>query len=203
MKRIGILSVAIAAMLTFACGGDRRDEARPANDTAAVGTTGNANRDVSASEKRFYEEVTIANMAEVELGRLAIERAQNPEVKAFAQMMVEDHSKGLDTLKSLGAPHNIAPPAELDEKHRDVRESLSKLQGREFDREYIDAMVQGHEDMIDKLEPRTNERTGENQFENKVNEWATTTLPTVRRHLEKAKQIQETLKRTTTDEPNR
>jgi putative membrane protein len=207
MKRIGILSVTFAAMLAIACGVDgRRDATTPANEGAAVGTAGEgANRetDVNVSERNFFEDVVRANMAEVELGRLASDRAQNPEVKKFAQMMVQDHTKGLETLKTLGAGHNLTPPAELDEKHRDMRERLSKQQGREFDREYMQAMVDGHEDMADKLEPRTNERAGENQFENKINQWAAKTLPTVRQHLEKAKQLNDTLGRRTTDEPNR
>lgn len=203
MKRIGILSVAFGAMLTVACAGDGRDNDanKPASDTAAVGTAGEAREaDVNATEKRFFEDVTIANMAEVELGRLAAQKATNPEVKKFGEMMVEGHTKGLETLRTLGAPHNLPMPTELDDKHRDLREKLSKLSGREFDREYIQAMVDGHEDMEGKLSPRTNERAGENTFENKINQWAATTLPTVQQHLEKAKQIDATLNRQTTNQ---
>jgi len=202
MKRIGILSVVCAAMLTVGCRGDSReaDATKPAGDTPAVGTGGtNRETDVNLSEKNFFEDVAKSGMAEVELGRLASQKAQSAEVKKFAEMMVEDHTKAGDELKSLAAQHNLQAPAELDEKHRDLRERLSKLEGREFDREYIKAMVDGHEDMVDKLEPRTNERAGENQFENKVNQWAGKTLPTARQHLEKAKQLNETLGRRTTE----
>lgn len=204
MKRIGILAVACAAMLTIGCRGDGRDAdaTKPAAETPAVGTTGRE-MDVNISEKNFFEDVAKANMAEIELGRLAGQKAHHPEVKKFAEMLVEDHTKALDELKSLAAQHTLQPPVEIAEKHRDLKERLSKLQAREFDKEYIQAMVDAHEDTVDKLEPRVNERAGENQFENKINQWAAKTLPTVRQHLEKAKQLNETLSRRTTDEPNR
>ncbi len=202
MKRIGILAVVCAAMLTVGCRGDRdTDATKPAGDTPAVGTAGtNRETDVNLSEKNFFEDVAKANMAEIELGRLAAQKAPNAEVKKFAEMLVEDHTKALDELKSLAAQHNLQPPVEIAEKHRDLKERLSKLEGREFDKEYIQAMVDAHEDTVDKLEPRVNERAGENQFENKVNQWAAKTLPTVRQHLEKAKQLNETLSRRTTDD---
>jgi putative membrane protein len=207
MKRIGVLAVACTAMLTIGCRGDGRDvdTTRPGAETPAVGTAGaNRETDVNISEKNFFEDVSKAGMAEIELGRLASDKAQNAEVKKFGQMMVEDHTKAGDELKGLAAQHNLQPPAEVEEKHRDLKERLSKLQGREFDREYIQAMVDSHEDMVDKLEPRVNERAGENQFENKVNQWAGKTLPTAQQHLEKAKQLNDTLGgRRTTNEPNR
>ena len=208
MKRIGILAVPLVALLTIGCRGDGRDTDvnRPAGETPAVGTAGegtNREADVNMSERNFFGDVAGANMGEIELGRFAASKAQNAEVKKFAQMLVEDHTKSLDELKSLGAQHNLTPPVEVPEKNRDLQERLSKLQGREFDREYIQAMVDAHEDMVDKLEPRTNERAGENQFENKVNQWAGKVLPTVRQHLEKAKQLNEQMGRRTTDEPNR
>jgi putative membrane protein len=202
MKRTGILAVVCAAMLTIGCRGDSRDAdaTKPAGDAPAVGTGGtNRETDVNLSEKNFFEDVTKSNMAEIELGRLAAQKGQNPEVKKFGDMLVEDHTKALDELKSLAAPHNLQAPVEIAEKSSDLKERLSKLEGREFDKEYIQAMVDAHEDTVDKLEPRVNERAGENQFENKINQWAAKTLPTVRQHLEKAKQLNETLSRRTTN----
>jgi len=52
-------------------------------------------------DQDFLKKAVIANLAEIELGRLATQKAQNPEVKQFAQMMVDGHTKALDELKQL------------------------------------------------------------------------------------------------------
>ena len=99
-------------------------------------------------------ELAIAGMAEVELGKMAAERSTNAEVKKFGQMMVDDHTAAGDKLKAVASQHNIPVPTALDDKHRDLRDKLAKLQGADFDREYMNAMVEGHEAVASKLESR-------------------------------------------------
>jgi putative membrane protein len=157
MKRIGLLSIAFAAAVTVGCGGNNdRDDIgannTTANDPGAVGTAGD--NQLAAGDRDFIEESSAAGMAEVELGKLAAERAQSADVKQFAQMMVTDHTKAGDALKQVASRYNFTPPAEMAEKHRDLRDRLSRLQGAEFDREYMRAMVDGHEDVVDHLESR-------------------------------------------------
>lgn len=227
MRRIGFLSVALAAAVTMACNSNRN----AANDTsagsAAVGTAGKS--DVSRGDKDFVHDVAIMNMAEIDLGRLAADRAADPEVKKFAQMMVDEHTKAGDTLKTLASQQNIEVPAEVDKKHQDLREKLAGKQGLDFDREYMDAMVDGHNDFIDKLESRidktrlsewkskwtdrTTAQKGEaatkaetvypeksdNTVTMAINQWAADTYPVAYAHRENAKTLQNTLKRRTTD----
>ena len=45
-------------------------------------------------------------------------------------------------------------PAQLDEKHKDAAEDLAKKQGADFDRDYVKAMIEGHQDLAAKLESR-------------------------------------------------
>jgi putative membrane protein len=213
MKRIGILSTALAAMLTIACAGDGRnnDQAnRPANDPAAVGTAGEAPGGVSAGARRWSEQLAQGNMAEVKLGEMATTRAQNADVKAFARMLVQDHTKAGDEFKQIISKHNIMPPAEAGDEFRDTSERLSKAQGAEFDREYIQAMVDKHEKTLDHLEerldregddksPRWTPKKTDDQFEMQLNQFAAKTAPTVHRHLEQAKQLDQKLGRRTTN----
>ncbi len=151
MKRYGFLSIALAAAITLGCNSKNSNEANSANPPAggAVGTAGSES--VKSGDKDFVHDLAIANTAEVELGRMAAERAANPEVKQFAQMMVDDHTKANTELMAIASQHNVPAPNELDDKHRDLRDKLAKYQGMEFDREYIDAMVDGHGDVVDKL----------------------------------------------------
>ncbi len=196
MGRIGRFAVIGATVLLVACG--QRDEAR--NDTGAVGTAG-----VSAGDRNFFEESLGANMAEVELGGTAQQRATHPEVKMFAEMMVRDHTQSRDALRKIAQQYAIQVGADLSEKHRDLTARLTNLNGSEFDREYMDVMIDAHEESVDRLQSRSSEdRFGENKgqvrpessdnpLEANLNQWAASALPTTRHHLEEARRIRDLL----------
>lgn len=213
MKRIGILSVTFAAMIAIGCGGDGRDTDanRPATDTPAVGTAGEApNRDVNNAARDWAEDRMMGGMTEVKLGELASQKAQNADVKAFGRMMVQDHTKAGNALKEIGAKHNVMSPATLDDDHREKIDRLSKLSAAEFDREYITTMVDDHQNTLEALEdrvdkegddknPRYTPKKDDDAFDMQLNQWAANTAPTVRQHLDRAKQLNDRLGRRTTD----
>jgi putative membrane protein len=203
MKKIGVLPLVFAAALSFAC---NTDKPRTSED-ATVGTTGTT---ISAGDRDFVEDLTIAGKTEVELGNIAKERAASSEVKQFGEMMVRDHSKAGEALKQVAMQYAIPQPAGLDKPHTDLKNKLSGLTGAEFDREYMRAMVEGHENVVDRLQTRASEdRIGENKGQVKpessdnpveaaLNQWAANALPTTRHHLDEAKRINERLGRTLT-----
>lgn len=192
MGRIGRFAVIGAAVLLVACG--QRDEAR--NETGAVGTAG-----ASADDRSFVEESLGANMGEVELGRTAEQRATHPEVKMFAEMMVHDHTQSSDALRQIAQQHSIQVRSNLSETYRDLTERLSNLNSSEFDREYMDVMIDAHEETVDRLQSRAREgrfgqnkgqaqpESSDNPIEASLNQWAADKLPTTRRHLEEARRI--------------
>ncbi|MGB8985687.1 MAG: DUF4142 domain-containing protein, partial [Candidatus Sulfotelmatobacter sp.] len=92
---------------------------------------------VSASDKKFVREAAQGGMAEVELGKLATEKASSPEVKKFGQRMVDDHSKANDQLKEVASSQGITLPSELSAKDEMTEERLSKLSGEQFDKAYM------------------------------------------------------------------
>ena len=108
--------------------------------------------------KAFVNDLTIAGLAEVQLGKLAAERGASPDVKSFGQMMVKDHTQAANELKPIAMQLNVQQPTQVDQKHKDLADKLSKLQGSEFDREYINAMVMGHEEVAAKLRTRVERR---------------------------------------------
>jgi predicted outer membrane protein len=110
-------------------------------------------------DRDLVRDVAHLNMAEMELSRTALQRASDANVKKFAQMMVDDHTKAGDKLKAIATQHNIELPARVEDKHRDLGEKLSAKQGLEFDKEYADAMVESHEDLVNKLESRIDRDT--------------------------------------------
>ena len=149
--------------------------------------------------REFVNRMALAGMAEVELGKLASERAMDADVKAFAQTMVRDHSRADDELARIAKQLDIPVPTQLDPIHRELADRLSKLKGAEFDREYMSAMVKGHEDVAGLLRSYTSASrpigtSGRARGEQALMEWAMKTMPIVERHLERARQIQQKLK---------
>jgi len=156
MRRIGLLWVAVVAVITVGCSKTQRTEVRgserPAGSTAPVGTSG-AVRDAK-SDGDFVHDVGIMNMAEIELSRMALNKAARPDIKLFAQMMINDHGAAGDKLKSAATGSPIDWPGQLDDTHRKTVDDLAKKQGIEFDRDYVEAIVHGHQDLAAKMESR-------------------------------------------------
>jgi putative membrane protein len=155
MRRAGLLWIA-AVILAGGCsktaGTKPPSSERPAGGTAAVATSGTVA--ISDSDRDFVHDVAMMNMAEVELSRMALERALSSDIKAFAQRMIDDHSAAGTKLKDAVTGQPIEWPAQLDDKHRKTADELRTQQGVEFDRAYLKAMVYGHQDLGAKLESR-------------------------------------------------
>ena len=108
---------------------------------------------VSSADRKFVQQMLLANMAEIQLGQLGTERATNPEVKSFAEMMVRDHSQANQELMPLAQQLGVQAPTELDAKHRNLAARLSSMQGEKFDREFMKAMVSAHRDVVKQSTP--------------------------------------------------
>jgi len=140
-------------------------------------------------------ELVEMNAAEVAVGKTAASKAQNAEVKSFANMMVKDHTAALGKLKDVEGvtTTDVKPNA----KHQATADRLSKLSGAEFDREYMSAMVTDHEEALSFLERQSKQTNSGSSSSNagkkslaKVSE---DLIPTVRQHLQQAQKIQKDL----------
>ena len=126
-------------------------------------------------------------MAEVELGKVAVQQGTNEEVKKFGQRMVTDHSKGGDELKAIAEQRGISLPSDLDTKDKALMTRLSKLHGASFDRTYIRSMVSDHKQ--DVAEFRRESMSGKDP---EVKAWAAKMLPTLEDHLKEAQAANKT-----------
>jgi len=116
-----------------------------------------------AASKQFVEKMLVANMAEIQLGQMAVAQATNPSVKSFAQMMVTDHTQANEELMPVAQQLGVQPPAQLDSKNRSVADRLAKLQGAEFDRQYMKAMVDAHKDAVKQTRPMVSNQNSRSQ----------------------------------------
>ena len=156
MKWFGFGTAVVVVALSLAgapvFGQEGRD--KPTGEKATPARSVESPQAARADAQGFIQAMTIAGLTEVQLGKIATERAVSADVKAFGQMMVKDHSQAGDELKQVASQLKIQPPTQLDQKHKDLVDKLSKLQGAEFDREYINAMVQGHQEVLGKVRAR-------------------------------------------------
>jgi putative membrane protein len=123
-----------------------------------------------------------ANMAEIEAGKLALANGQSAEVKAFAQQMIDDHTRALNDVIALAQNKGVNLPTEPDAKHKAMAAKLSKLKGDAFDKQYMaQAGIADHKKvhaMLKKDEKRATDPD--------VKALATKMLPTVEQHLHNA-----------------
>ena len=141
------------------------------------------------SDRKFLETAAKDGLAEVELGQLASQRAESPDVKQFGQRMVQDHGKANDQLKQLAQSKGMDVPTETDKSHQKKMAKLQKLNGAQFDKQYMDDMVKDH-----KKDVKEFEKQSKNAKDADVRAFAAKTLPTLQDHLKMAKDTQKKVK---------
>lgn len=153
--------------------------------------TGNQHMDsgsqkmLSSADTTFAMRAAQGGTAEVQLGQLAAQRASNPEVKAFGQHMVDDHSKANDNLKSIAQSENMTLPTSLNGKDQAEYTKLQGLSGADFDREYVKFMVKDHEEDIKEFQKQVSKGK-----DPRMKAFAQQTLPTLQEHLSRIQSIQ-------------
>jgi putative membrane protein len=185
----------VASALTLAAQNDRTPPNTPSQPAPATATPvkpaagGDKAADtMSAADHAFVMDAARGGMAEVELGKMASEKASNDKVKAFGQQMVTDHGKANDELKSIAMSKNMTLPADVGPKHKATSDRLSKLSGAAFDRAYMDEMVKDHTTVAAAF--HKDATTGKDA---EIKAWAGKTVPTVEDHLKMAKDTQKQL----------
>jgi putative membrane protein len=198
MKKLSFVAIACIAVFSFQSCGDNssNDAVESANESNEVKQDSAQNSDanqaaapVSEEDSKFAVSAASGGMTEVQLGELAQQKASSQRVKDFGAMMVRDHTKANDELKSLAGMKNITLPPAPGEDHMDHIKDLSKKSGKEFDRDYMKMMVDDHQKDISEFEKCSN-----NAADPDLKAFASKTLPILRMHLDSAKAVNDALK---------
>ena len=220
MKKVCLASLAIAAMLGAGC---NKTSNAAKNETA--GTAGRV--EVSSGDRDFVQDVTRANAAEIDLSRLAVDKSSSPDVKRFAQMMVDDHTAAGAKLSGVASQNSIDAMGGPDDAHLTLHDKLAAKQGLDFEKDYLDAMVDDHGKLVDKLESRIDKTTlsrykdevsaggdkakvdvktqsvlpekSDDMVTQRINAWAADTYPVAYAHLQAAKDLKDALKKRSTN----
>jgi putative membrane protein len=142
----------------------------------------------NTQDKLFARQAAIGGRAEVELGKIAQEKAGSEAVRAFAKRMVDDHGKSNERLMKLARGVQAEIPKDLDSEHKSIASELSRKSGKEFDLAYLAAQLQDHQRTANLLQYELS--FGQNE---PLKKYAADTLPVVLEHLEMAKQHYATL----------
>lgn len=148
-----------------------------------------ANR-LTTGDTTFATKAAQGGIAEVQTAQLAQQRSSNQDVKNFAQRMIDDHTKANDELKSIAEKDGLTLPTAMDAKQQATYDRLSKLNGAQFDRQYITDEIADHRNDINEFQHEAS--SGSNP---QVKDWAQKTLPTLREHLSLAEKTQANVKK--------
>ena len=150
---------------------------------SAAGTATGAK--LSAGDEKILKDMAMANMAEVEGGKLAQSKSQSSEVKAFGQQMIDDHTANLNEVKALAQARGVTLPTEPDAKHKAMAAKLEKMSGDAFDKAYMkQAGVQDHKTVHAKLMAASKKAK-----DPEVKALVDKTEPVVAQHLKSAEQM--------------
>lgn len=149
-----------------------------------------AKDNVAHADAAFMKNAAEAGLAEIEASKLALTKAANTQVKGFAQQMVDDHTKAAEELKALAASKNVTLPTEPGMLQKAGLKALQGADGAKFDARYAEQFgVKAHEDTL-----RLFQNAANKSKDNDVKAFVQKTLPTLRHHLEMAKDLSKSTK---------
>lgn len=201
MSRFTLISAASLAALALAACGDNRNNDLAANDaltpdaSMADPSAAPATADAEASIHRAQDFVNAAGQAslvEIRTSEMALEKATSPDVKAFAQKMIDDHKAASEKLKAAASASALAaPPETLDDFHMRRINDLVETDGDEdFDADYMALQVDAHNDALKLFEDYSRDSATISQ----IKMFADETLPTLNTHKTEAETVRDKVK---------
>jgi putative membrane protein len=206
MNRAIFMTAAAAAALSLAA---CNKPATPAATTTAPDAATAANQPVNAAQDTvgaavgqtsaatlgshdtgaFVSNASQSDMYEIQAGQIASTRAKNPAVKAFAKMMVTDHTAMTNEMKPLILAAGQKPADKLDQRRQGFIDNLKQATDANFDKTYIDQQVAAHEEALTLMQGYASDGPDAG-----LKAAAAKAVPKIQAHLDKAKSIQATLK---------
>ena len=157
----------------------------PTMTQPAALATANEPLRVKIDDKKWIKNAALGGIIEIELGKLAAEKATSDGLKQFGQKMVEDHGQVNSSLKQIAARDNVVIAEALDVKRQKRLDKLAKLSGAAFDKAYVKDQLNDHEADVRKFKLEAELGTDAS-----VKEFAVKTLPVLEQHLSMIKGLE-------------
>lgn len=139
---------------------------------------------LSFQDRQFANMAAQANKGEIEVANLAQQKASNESVKQFAKLMIEDHTKAGEALKTWASHDSVNLPTSLSPDDSTLKSNLSSLTGSDFDKKYMQAQLEDHNKVIAGFEKEI--QNGRNP---QLKQFAEKTLPTLQDHIRVAEDV--------------
>jgi len=140
-RALALRFAATCASALFVAAGAQAQTVQPAAQATTAAPASKAPATAPAkldkADRNALAEMAMANMAEISNGKLALSKAVNPDIKAYAQRMVDEHSKTLAEVQALAQAKGVELPKELNLKYKAKGAMLEALKGDIFDRTYM------------------------------------------------------------------
>jgi putative membrane protein len=193
-KLIYLFAISTSVFALSSCGNGTKDAKETADSLNKVkDTTSNVMATggiaVEPSDAEFATKAAVGGMAEVELAKLALTKTTNAQIKDFANMMVSDHGKANEELMAIAKMKNITLPGMLDEDHQKKMNELNQKSGVDFDKAYVNTMVDGHKSTLSLMQDEAKDGKDAD-----LKSFAGKTAPIVQSHLDMINKIHDSLK---------
>ena len=185
-----LLAAAVAALTLASLPAGAQGTGGSAGSYGSGGTPGTMSGTATGAklardEVNLLTDLAQANIAEIETGRLALEKSQNPQVRKFAQQMIDDHTTAQQQLQTLAQSKGVTLTTETDLQHKTLATAVLVLSGDTFDSQYLKRVgVNDHQRTIALLQKAQRETKDAD-----IQAMAGKMLPTVQGHLEMAQQM--------------
>jgi putative membrane protein len=154
-------------------------------DSSETAKTQNENKEVlNEDQSDFLVDAASSGLWDMEMSKLAEEKAQHDRIKRFAKLLRDEHANLNEEIRSLATKKQVTLPGALDADQQEDISELRRLSGREFDRRLMELMEREHEQAI-----RDFEDASENHKDSDIQVFAAKHLPTLRAHLDSVKMI--------------
>jgi putative membrane protein len=194
MKKLSyLIAGALVAYSLQGCSGNTKttqstDSISTKDSTTKITATADSAK-IDSGDVKFADNAAAGGMAEIALSKLAEQKSSNTAVKNFAAMMVKDHGAAGDSLMAIAKKKNIILPVAMDSDHQKKYDDMSKLTGADFDKDYINTMVDDHTGAL-KLMTDASANCKDADLKN----FAAKTAPVVQIHLDAIKKIKAVMK---------
>jgi len=197
MKKLAMTAIGVCCLSgAVAFAQTTTPSSRPSDTTTNDTTRSQRTADASGvqrskmSSEEFVKKAAMAGHAEVAAGKLGSQKATSPEVKAYAQKMVTDHTKANKELEAAAKPKNLEVPTEPDMMHKAMMEKFERQKAdADFDHDFMQQMVRDHEKVVELFE----QASTDTNVDGELRGWAKKTLPHLQAHLKDAKALEQKL----------
>ncbi|ALZ96376.1 DUF4142 domain-containing protein [Leclercia adecarboxylata] len=182
--KVVLIASAVAAMFSTAAVQAQSTSAAQSDTSAQTSSTGSMAK-LSSGDEKALKDMAQANINEIAAAKIALNKAESSDVKAFAQKMVDDHGDALTKVQTVAKQKDVTLPTEPDAQHKAMADKLEKESGDAFDKMYMEnAGTKDHKMVLSKLQS-----DAKNIKDPDVKALADAHTPVVEQHLKSAEQM--------------